>query len=203
MKRSAVLIACIIALLGTAPASGQTYPTKQIRIVVPFVAGGAVDLLARIMGQKLSESFGQTVIIENRPGAGGNAAADLVAKAPPDGHTILQTTNGLAISPVLYRKLPFDPVKDLAPVTQVEVAEWCVRELGLPAPASISLAEARVRMDKDTLAMFTQSKRLRPEATLARLRVTLRFPTYREGFRDVWAREKGELLRLAAESSIA
>ena len=76
MRRPAFLIACAIVLLGAMPAAAQTYPTKPIRIVVPFVAGGAVDLLARIMGQKLSESLGQPVIVENRPGAGGNAAAD-------------------------------------------------------------------------------------------------------------------------------
>lgn len=86
---------------------------------------------------------------------------------------------------------------DLTPVTQAEVAEWCTRELGLPAPAAISLAEARVRMDKETVAMFWQSKRLRPEATLAALGVKLRFPSYREGFRDIWTREKAALAELA------
>ena len=99
MRRPALLMACALVLLGTAPAAAQTYPTKPIRIVVPFVAGGAVDLLARIMGQKLTEALGQPVIIENRPGAGGNAAADLVAKSPPDGYTILQNTNGLGDQP--------------------------------------------------------------------------------------------------------
>ena len=123
MRRPALLIACAIALLAALPAAAQTYPTKPIRIVVPFVAGGTVDLLARIMGQKLTESLGQPVIIENRPGAGGNAAADAVAKSPPDGYTILQVTNGLAIGPALYRKLPFDPVKDLIPVTQLVASQ--------------------------------------------------------------------------------
>jgi tripartite-type tricarboxylate transporter receptor subunit TctC len=123
MRRPAFLIACALVLLGTMPASTQSYPSKPIRIVVPFVAGGAVDMLARIMGQKLSETLGQPVIVENRPGAGGNAAADVVAKSPPDGYTILQVTNGLAISPALYRKLSFDPMKDLAPVTQLVASQ--------------------------------------------------------------------------------
>jgi tripartite-type tricarboxylate transporter receptor subunit TctC len=145
--RRAVLIACAFILLGTVAASAQAYPSKPIRIVVPFVAGGAVDLLARIMGQKLSESLGQPVIIENRPGAGGNAAADLVAKSPPDGYTIFQTTNGLAISPALYRKLPFDPAKDLVPVTQLVASQLLlVATPSLPAKTTrelIALAKAK------------------------------------------------------------
>jgi tripartite-type tricarboxylate transporter receptor subunit TctC len=142
MRRPAFLIACAFVLLGVVPASAQTYPAKPIRIVVPFVAGGAVDLLARIMGQKLSESLGQPVIIENRPGTGGNAAADLVAKSPPDGYTILQTTNGLAISPALYRKLPLDPVKDLAPVTQLVASQLLlVATPSLPARTTRELIE--------------------------------------------------------------
>jgi tripartite-type tricarboxylate transporter receptor subunit TctC len=146
MKRSAkcpaLLMACALVLLGTTPAAAQSYPSKPIRIVVPFVAGGAVDLLARIMGQKLAESLGQTVIIENRPGVGGNAAADQVAKSAPDGHTILQTTNGLAITPALYRKLPFDPVKDLAPVTQLVASQLLlVATPSLPVKTTRELIE--------------------------------------------------------------
>ncbi len=145
--RPAFLIACALVLLGAMPASAQPYPSKPIRIVVPFVAGGAVDLLARIMAQKLSESLGQPVIIENRPGAAGNAAADAVAKAPADGYTILQTTNGLAISPALYRKLPFDPVKDLVPVTQLVASQLLlVATPSLPAKTTrelIALAKSK------------------------------------------------------------
>jgi len=147
MRRPALLIACAIVLLGTLPAAAQTYPAKPIRIVVPFVAGGTVDLLARIMGQKLTESLGQPVIVENRPGAGGNAAADAVAKSPPDGYTILQVTNGLAIAPALYRKLPFDPVKDLSPVTQLVASQLLlVATPALPAKTTrelIALAKSK------------------------------------------------------------
>jgi tripartite-type tricarboxylate transporter receptor subunit TctC len=147
MRRSAVLIACALVLLATLPAAAQTFPSKPIRIVVPFVAGGAVDLLARIMGQKLTEALGQPVIIENRPGAAGNAAADTVAKSSPDGYTMLQTTNGLAISPALYKKLPFDPVKDLVPVTQLVASQLLlVATPSLPAKNTrelIALAKAK------------------------------------------------------------
>jgi tripartite-type tricarboxylate transporter receptor subunit TctC len=84
-------LALAVLALHPGNAAAQTYPSRAIRIVVPFVAGGAVDALARMMGAKLSETLGQPVIVENRPGAAGNVAADAVAKSPPDGHTILQT----------------------------------------------------------------------------------------------------------------
>jgi tripartite-type tricarboxylate transporter receptor subunit TctC len=121
-------VAILSILLGAfsfapAPAFAQPYPNKPIRIYVPFAAGGAVDTLARLVGNKLSEQLGQPVIVENRAGAGGNLAPDAVAKAAPDGYSILQTTNGLAISPALYRSLPFDVHKDFAPVTQLVASQ--------------------------------------------------------------------------------
>src|SRR6476646_5790054 len=113
-------VACSIvvgALTFAGPrAHAQSYPTKPIRVIVPFAAGGAVDALARLVTAKLQEAVGQPVIVENRAGAGGNTGADQVAKSPPDGYTILQHTNGQAISPALYRSLPFDPLKDFIPV---------------------------------------------------------------------------------------
>jgi len=95
-------------------------PTRPIKIVVPFAPGGQPDVVARALAEPLSKSLGQPVIVENRPGAGGNIAADAVAKAPPDGYTLLMGTNGpLAVSPAIYKDLPYDPLKDLAPVTLV------------------------------------------------------------------------------------
>jgi tripartite-type tricarboxylate transporter receptor subunit TctC len=110
-------------VLSAEDAGAQGYPNKPIRIVVPFAAGGAVDTLARLIGNKLSEQLGQPVVVENRAGAGGNLAPDVVSKAAPDGYTILLTTNGLAISPSLYRTLPFDVHKDFIPVTQVVASQ--------------------------------------------------------------------------------
>ena len=104
---------------GSDLAHAQNYPNRSIRVIVPFAAGGAVDVLARLMGGKLTEQVGQPVIIENRPGAGGTLGADAVAKAAPDGYTILQNTSGGAIAPALYKSLPFDPYKDFVPVTQI------------------------------------------------------------------------------------
>jgi tripartite-type tricarboxylate transporter receptor subunit TctC len=126
MRYLGIIVATVFAVLAAAgSAVAQTYPSKPIRIVVPFAAGGAVDTLARMVASKMSESMGQPVIIENKPGAGGNIASDLVAKSAPDGYTILQTTNGQAISPSLYTSLPYNAEKDLVPVTQL-VASYLV-----------------------------------------------------------------------------
>jgi tripartite-type tricarboxylate transporter receptor subunit TctC len=114
----------LVALGFAGDAFSQDYPSRTIRIVVPFPAGGGVDTMARILGNKLSERVGQTVLVEHRPGAGGNLGADAVAKAAPDGYTVLLTVNGLAISPSLYRSLPFDPLKAFEPVTQVAASQF-------------------------------------------------------------------------------
>jgi len=103
-------------------AAEQAYPSKPIRLVVPFPAGGSLDVVARAIGQKLTEAWGQPVVIDNRPGAGGNIGADLVAKSAPDGYTILEgalSTHAVNVS--LYGKMPYDPIKDFAPITLVAV----------------------------------------------------------------------------------
>jgi tripartite-type tricarboxylate transporter receptor subunit TctC len=116
--RFAALIAAI--LMASAPAAADWAPTRALRIVVPFAPGGQPDIVARSLAEPLAKALGQPVIVENRPGAGGNIAAEAVAKAPPDGPTLLMGTNGpLAVSPALYRNLPYDPLRDLAPVTLV------------------------------------------------------------------------------------
>lgn len=104
--------------LAAGPAAAQNYPTKPIRLVVPFTPGGSTDILARLIGQKLYESFGQQVIIDNRPGAGGNIGVDLVAKSVPDGYTLVMGHIGtFAVNPTLYTRLPYDPIKDFQPIT--------------------------------------------------------------------------------------
>ena len=103
-----------------AAAAAQQYPTKPIKIVNPWTAAGPAELLARIIGEKVSEGFGQPVIVESRPGANGTIGAAFVAKAPPDGYTLLFSHVGpMAISPSMGLKLPYDPIKDFEPVTQV------------------------------------------------------------------------------------
>ena len=101
-------------------ATGQSYPSRPIRLVVPFPAGGTTDLLARAMAQKLSEALGQQVVVDNRPGAGGNIGSDIVAKSAPDGYTLLMGTVGThAINVSLYAKMPYDAVKDFVPIVLV------------------------------------------------------------------------------------
>jgi tripartite-type tricarboxylate transporter receptor subunit TctC len=117
LYRAALVIVLAVIAAGT---SAQTYPTRPIRLVVPFPAGGTTDILAREVGQRLSVSLGQPVVVDNRPGAAGNIGSDLVAKSAPDGYTLLMcTVSTHAINPNLYAKLPYDHVKDFAPVILV------------------------------------------------------------------------------------
>ncbi len=112
------VLACVLLASGATAAHAQNYPTKPVRIVVPFVAGGAPDLLARMVGQHLSGVFGQQFIVENRSGASGILGADLVSKSPADGHTLLLSDiSTLVINPNLFAKLPYNSPKDFAPVS--------------------------------------------------------------------------------------
>ncbi len=119
MKNHVVLIA-LAASVGAGAVYAQPYPSKSIRYVVPYAPGGSTDIVARVLALKLSEALGQQVVVDNRPGAGGSIGADIVAKSPPDGYTMVTAVTGImAINQFLYRKLPFDPEKDFAPVTQI------------------------------------------------------------------------------------
>jgi tripartite-type tricarboxylate transporter receptor subunit TctC len=110
----------LAAALGCASAFAQAWPTKPVKLVVPFAAGGTTDVIARQLAQKLGEAWGQTVVVENRTGAGGNIGADVVAKAQPDGYTLLMTSGSIvAANPYMYKDMGFDPLKDLAPITNV------------------------------------------------------------------------------------
>ena len=104
----------------------QDYPAKPIRLVVPFGAGGVADLTARIVAQKLGESLGQSVVVDNKPGAGGVVAGDAVAKAAPDGYTLLLMSNGTAVSAGLFKSLPFDTVRDFIPVSTLGTFDLAV-----------------------------------------------------------------------------
>ena len=116
--RAVINTIAAVAIAGTAAA--QQWPSKPIKIIVPYPPGGTSDILARAVGQKLGEAWGQPIVVENKPGATGNIGADFVAKSPPDGYTVLLADIGsLAIAPSVVTTLPFDPVKDFAPVVMV------------------------------------------------------------------------------------
>jgi len=117
MKLTLCIASLMLSFLSIQAATAQTFPNKPIKIVVPFGAGGVADLTARTVAQKLSESMGQPVVIDNKPGAGGVAAGDLVAKAEPDGYTLLLMSNATAVSAGLFKSLPFDTLRDFAPVS--------------------------------------------------------------------------------------
>jgi tripartite-type tricarboxylate transporter receptor subunit TctC len=116
---AALALASLGLVLTSAPSLAQTLPSKPLKFIVPFGPGGSGDTLARLIGQHLSERIGQPVVAENRMGAGGNIGADVVAKSEPDGTTLLMGANYVAIAPSLYKRMNYDPMKDLAPVTLV------------------------------------------------------------------------------------
>ena len=121
--RRRLLMALALLAVGVGTALAQTYPNRPLRIVVPFAAGaGVLDIMARLVGQHLGASLGQQVVIDNRPGAGGIVGAEVVAKAEPDGYTLLMGNTALVVSPYLYAKLPFEPLADFVPVTLVNSA---------------------------------------------------------------------------------
>lgn len=119
LRCTLTLLPMLIAAATAAAQPAMNYPNKPLRIIVPQSAGGSTDLTARLVAQKLSDALGQPVVVDNRPGAGSIIGTDLVAKATPDGYTILVVASSITINPSLYKKLPFDPVRDLAPITQL------------------------------------------------------------------------------------
>jgi len=128
-----LLLGVLLGLMGPA-ASAQGFPSKPLHIVVPYAAGGAVDTIARAFAPHLTAGFGQPVIVDDKPGAGANIGADAVAKSPPDGYTVLLSPAGLAISPAMYRKLPFDAAKDFQPVSQL-MSSWLILVTARKVPA--------------------------------------------------------------------
>lgn len=130
-------------------AVAQSFPTKTVRLIVPFPAGGATDLVARTVAQKVSEGWKQSVVVENRSGAGGNIGADVVAKSAPDGYSMLVNIQGQAISAALYRKLAFDPIKDFTPIVQITSSYMVlVGHPSMPATVKEVIAMGRAQPGK-------------------------------------------------------
>ncbi len=142
------LLLCSTAFNARAADSAGNYPSRPIRFIAPFVAGGPSDLMARLLGQKLSESWGQPVIVDNRGSAAGIVGFEIAAKAPPDGYTLLlATSGGLTINPAVYIKLPYDSITDYQPITQVTAGAYLmVIHPGVPAKSlSEFIAHAKAR----------------------------------------------------------
>src|SRR6185437_7100193 len=114
-----MILAVVLLVIGIAPSYSEGYPTRPVRVVVGFPAGGPTDVIARLVAQKLSDALGQQFYVENQPGAGGNTASGQVARMTPDGYTIMAISTGFMVNPSLYAKVPYDPIKDFAPVTLV------------------------------------------------------------------------------------
>ncbi len=155
------LLIAVAGLAGSPAAFAQDYPTKPVKIVVGFAPGGVADITARIVAQKLSERLKQQFLVENRPSAGGIIAAEAVAKAPPDGYTLLLISNGNAVSVSLFKKLNYDPVKDFAMVS----------EIGYFGLAVVTSNESKLKTVKDVIATAKanpESSRSEPSGSGAR-----------------------------------
>jgi tripartite-type tricarboxylate transporter receptor subunit TctC len=130
--------ALLMLALGAAAANAQSYPNKPIRMIVPFPAGGPSDVLARVIGQKMSETFGQQVVVDNRPGGNTIIGAEAVAKAAPDGYTLLMAIDStLTMNQYLYSKLPYDPLKDFAPISLAGLAPVIIEVDAKTGPQSV------------------------------------------------------------------
>jgi tripartite-type tricarboxylate transporter receptor subunit TctC len=141
----------LLAAMLCAAAQAQDYPARAVHLVVPYVAGGNADIFGRTLAQKLGDAFRQPFIVENRAGANGGIGTDFVAKAAPDGYTLLATANGpITVNPILYAKVPYDPVKDFAPVAQCVVYQYVL----------VTLASSPIR----SIADLVEAARTKPGA---------------------------------------
>ena len=150
-----ILTMFMLAAVSFAAAAAEQFPTRPIRVIVPYAPGGNVDISARIIAPPLGEALGQTVVVDNRPGAGGNLGAALVAKATPDGYTLLVGSSGpLSVNPVIFKNLPYDSLKDFAPISTVQAVPLVL--LASPKSGFNSVADliaaAKSRPGKMTMA---------------------------------------------------
>ncbi len=150
-----ILLMVALAFMVAPAGAAETFPTRPVRLVVPYAPGGNVDISARIIAAPLGELLGQTIVVDNRPGAGGNLGASLVAKATPDGYTLLVGSSGpLSVNPVIFKSLPYDSLKDFAPISTVQAVPLVV--LASPKSGFNSIADlvtaAKARPGKVTMA---------------------------------------------------
>jgi len=155
MKRFLLLLASAALTLPLSALSAEVFPSRPIRLIVPYAPGGNVDISARIINTSMGEILGQTVVVDNRPGAGGNLGASMVAKATPDGYTLLVGSSGpLSVNPVIFKNLPYDSLKDFAPISTVQAVPLIVLsslKSGFSSVANV-VAAAKARPGKVTMA---------------------------------------------------
>ena len=155
-RRLAAAVLAAVAIFAAAAAAAEDYPAKPIRVIVPFPPGGGTDILTRVVAKKVAENNHWTIVVENRPGAGGNIGVDAAAKAAPDGYTLVMgQTSNLAINPALYKKLPYDPLKDLAPVALVGEAPLALVVRADSKYKSLADLIAAAKADPDKITMAT------------------------------------------------
>jgi tripartite-type tricarboxylate transporter receptor subunit TctC len=151
-----VVTGFVVALTALVPARAQNYPTRPIRILVPYAPGGIADIAARLVGAKLSEAFGQQVVVENRPGGNGFIAVEGAAKAAPDGYTLVMVTTGdVAINPALFKDVPYDVDRDLAPIATVSDAPLVLATNAESPYKSVADVIAAAKAKPDALAVGT------------------------------------------------
>lgn len=165
------LLFALLFALAVPTAIAQGYPSRPVRLLVPFGPGGVADITARLVAQRMSGPLGQPVIVENRPSAGGVVASAAVAQAEPDGHTLLFITNGNAVSATLFRALPYDTLKDFAPVSTIGFFDLVVLAGSGAAPESLTrlLAQARAHPGRLTLATINPGSTQHLAAELLRM----------------------------------
>jgi len=178
------------------------YPTRPIHIIVGFAAGGGNDIIARIFGQKLSESLGQPVIVENKPGGGAIVATEYVAKSPPDGYTLLMSASGISINPAVYAKLPYDAVKDFVPVS--ELGSFPLIMIVAAASPIKSVAElvayAKANPDKTNYASSSASFQLVTELFKQKTGAPMQVIPYKSANESVLAVISGQVTTTIADA---
>jgi len=197
------LAAALLACLTLAPAAlAQNYPSRQIRLIVPFAAGGPADLLARVIAQEMSNDLGQQVFVDNRPGANTIIGAEVVAKAEPDGYTLLMAIDGtLVMNPFLYRKLSYDPFKDFAPITLVaDVPSVIEANNSVPASNMRELIDLeKAKPGKLNMGYSTPTSQVTAELLNMQAGIKLTLVPYRGGTTQVTGLLGGEI-QLGLES---
>ena len=197
-----LLLGVVIALLAITTAKAQEYPAKPIHLIVGFAAGGGNDIIARVFGQKLSESLGQPVIVENKPGGGAIVATDYVAKSAPDGYTLLLSASGISINPALYDKLPYDAVNDFVAVSQVASFPLImIVSANSPIKSVVELvAYAKANPDKSNYASSSASFQLVTELFKQKTGAPMQAISYKSANESVLAVISGQITTTIADA---